>query len=52
VLIDEIREEYPRIVMFQAWEWHWAIPRNDNAAELMADPWIITRDELPDWNSR
>jgi mannan endo-1,4-beta-mannosidase len=50
VLIDEIREEYPRIVMFQAWEWHWAIPENDNADELMADPWIITRDELPDWN--
>jgi len=48
-LIRDIRNHYPQIVMFQAWEWHWAIPENDNAVGLMDDSWIITRNEFPEW---
>lgn len=49
-LIRTIREQYPRIVMFQAWEWHWQIPKHDNATGLMHDSWTIDRDELPTWS--
>ncbi|NDJ36795.1 MAG: hypothetical protein GYB64_19245 [Chloroflexi bacterium] len=48
-LIRDIRNLYPRIVMFQAWEWHWAIGEHANASGLMNDPWIVTLDEMPNW---
>lgn len=49
-LIHTIRERYPRIVLFQAWEWHWQIPENPGADGLMNDPWIVDREELPLWS--
>ncbi|MBE2269597.1 MAG: SH3 domain-containing protein [Anaerolinea sp.] len=46
-LIRDIRDLYPEVVLFQAWEYVWQIGWHDNAAGLMTDPWVITRDELP-----
>lgn len=47
-LIRDIKNLYPRIVLFQAWEYVWQIGEHANAAGLMNDDWVITRDEL-DW---
>lgn len=46
-LIRDIRDLYPEVVLFQAWEYVWQIGRHANAAGLMRDPWVITRGELP-----
>jgi mannan endo-1,4-beta-mannosidase len=46
-LIAAIRDRYPRTVFFQAWAWDWSLSRNRNAPALLADPWMIGRDELP-----
>ena len=48
-LIRDIRELYPEVVLFQAWEYVWQIGRHANAAGLMRDPWVITRGELPNF---
>lgn len=50
-LIQTIRTKYPRIVLFQAWEWHWAIPEHNNANGLMNDSWVVDRSELPRWSN-
>lgn len=46
-LIRDIRNLYPQIVLFQAWEYVWQIGDHTNAAGLLSDPWVVTRDELP-----
>ena len=49
-LIRDIRARYPKIVLFQAWEWVWQIGNHSNAEGLLNDPWVITRGELPNWS--
>jgi mannan endo-1,4-beta-mannosidase len=46
-LARDIRAKYPKIVMFQAWEWIWRIGAHENASGLMNDPWVISLDEVP-----
>jgi mannan endo-1,4-beta-mannosidase len=48
-LIRDIRERYPMTVLFQAWEWHWALGEHLNADRLLNDSWVLTRDELPNF---
>ena len=47
-VIRVIKERYPKIVLFQSWSLEWAMIRNQNAAALLADPWVLNRDDL-DW---
>jgi mannan endo-1,4-beta-mannosidase len=52
--INAIRDHYPQTVYFLYWH-SWsgasvAIVDNQNAAALLDDPWVITRDEV-DWKS-
>ena len=54
-IINAIRDRYPKTTYFLSWH-SWtdnkvAIVDNQNAKALLDDPWVITRDELPDWNS-
>jgi mannan endo-1,4-beta-mannosidase len=50
-LIRDVKALYPRTVLFQASEYVWQLGRDQyrNLPQLMNDPWVITRDELPDW---
>ena|GEM_PF-1238425 len=48
-LIRDIKAYYPRIVLFQSWEYVWQMGEHANAAGLMNDPWVVTRDELPNF---
>ncbi len=50
VLINEIRAKYPMISFFMNWHCPWSIYCQDNAAALLNDSWVITRDEL-DWKN-
>ena len=49
-LIRDIRNLYPEVVLVQAWEYVWqlAYPRYQGLSDLVEDPWIITREELPE----
>ncbi|MBN2441693.1 MAG: carbohydrate binding domain-containing protein [Spirochaetales bacterium] len=51
IIINQIRENYPETRWFMNWhDWSTnnlhAIVSNQNAAALMDDPWVITRDEV------
>lgn len=53
-VINRIRDDYPLTAFFQLWH-SWsdnavAIMDNRNAAALLNDPWVVTRDEV-DWRS-
>jgi mannan endo-1,4-beta-mannosidase len=50
-LIRDIKARYPKIVMFQAWEWIWRLGAHDKVSDLLNDPWVVTRDELPVWKN-
>ncbi|HYD42417.1 MAG TPA: glycosyl hydrolase [Anaeromyxobacter sp.] len=54
--LQAIRERYPEAAYFVAWhDWDWgdgttahmSLTANEHAAELLADPGVITADELP-----
>jgi mannan endo-1,4-beta-mannosidase len=50
-LIRDIKASYPRIVMFQAWEYVWQLGRDTyrGLPELMNDSWVLARHELPNF---
>jgi beta-mannanase len=50
-LIRDIKARYPRMVLFQAWEYVWQLGRDQfrGLPELMNDPWVIARHELPNF---
>jgi mannan endo-1,4-beta-mannosidase len=50
-LIRDIRNNYPKIVFFQAWEWIWQIGYHANVSGLMNDPWAVSLDDLPNFKS-
>ena len=54
ILINTIKSRYPKTTYFLTWH-SWtdnavAIVDNRNAAPLLNDPWVITRDELDWWS--
>ena len=49
-VIEAVRSRYPKIFLFQSWSLEWAMIRNQNAKDLMNDPWVLNRDELH-WES-
>jgi len=48
-LLNTIKTNYPKTVFFQVWEDKNALSWHANAAGLMSDPWVVTRNELPSW---
>lgn len=45
-LINKIRERYPRTVAFQCWNSNWSMVEQQNARQLLEDPWVITAEDL------
>jgi mannan endo-1,4-beta-mannosidase len=54
-IIERIKNDYPRIAFWVTWhsypEQSWSMVSNLNADILLADPFVINRDDLP-WNTR
>ena len=42
-----VRKNFPRAAFFQAWSSRWGLGRNENTKELLNDPWLINREDLP-----
>lgn len=45
-IIDDIRANLPKTVYFNNWNDVWALTNMNNVSQLLADPWVITRDEV------
>jgi len=52
-IIERIKNDYPRIAFWESWNSYpgssWSMISNLNADILLADPFVINRDDLP-WN--
>jgi mannan endo-1,4-beta-mannosidase len=42
-----VRKNFPRAAFFQAWSSRWGLGRNENTKQLLDDPWLINREDLP-----
>jgi len=55
LIIERIKNDYPRIAFWVTWhsypEESWSMVSNLNADILLADPFVINRDDLP-WNTK
>jgi mannan endo-1,4-beta-mannosidase len=45
--INGIRQHFPETVFFMSWNAKWSLATNQFTRELLADPLIMNRDELP-----
>jgi mannan endo-1,4-beta-mannosidase len=45
-IIEDIRNNLPKTLYFNVWNDVWALTNMNNVTELLADPWVITRDEV------
>jgi len=46
-MIDGFKKDFPRTTFFMSWNGNWSLATNQFTKELMADPWVVDRDELP-----
>ena len=42
-----VQKNFPRAAFFQAWGSKWGLGRNENTKQLLDDPWLINREDLP-----
>ena len=45
--LEGVKKDFPKAVFFMSWDAKWSLARNNNVKELLADPWIINRADLP-----
>lgn len=42
-----VQKHFPRTCFFLAWHWNWGLGRNQNTRQLLEQPWLINREDLP-----
>ncbi len=45
--LQGVQQYFPRTVFFMSWNDKWSLARNTNTTELLNEPWIINREDLP-----
>ena len=45
--LEGVQKDFPKAVFFMSWDWKWSLAKNKNVQELLADPWIVNRGDLP-----
>ena len=45
--LDGVRTNFPRTVFFMCWNGKWSLGQNTNVTEMLNDPLIINREDLP-----
>lgn len=45
--VKGVKTHFPKACFFLAWHAKWAIGKNQNAKELLEDPWVVNREDLP-----
>ncbi len=46
-LIAGFKKDFPRVTFFMSWNSNWSLATNQFTRELMADEWVVDREELP-----
>jgi len=46
--IQGVEKNFPRTVFFMSWNENWSLARNTNVTELLAHPWFVNREDLPE----
>ena len=46
--LDGVRQNFPRTVFFMSWNAKWSLASNTNTTELLNDPLIVNREDLPE----
>ena len=42
-----LQKNFPRAAFFQAWNGRWGLGSNENTRQLLDDPWLVNREDLP-----
>ena len=42
-----VQKNFPRTAFFQAWNSRWGLGSNENTKQLLDDPWLVNREDLP-----
>ena len=42
-----VKEQFPRTVFFMSWNDNWSLDSNTHVKEMLSDPWIVNRENLP-----
>ena len=45
--LNGVKEHFPKAVFFLSWHDNWGLMKNKNTKELLDNPWIVNRDNLP-----
>jgi mannan endo-1,4-beta-mannosidase len=45
--LEGVKKDFPKAVFFMCWDGKWSLARNNNVQELLTDPWVVNRDDLP-----
>ena len=45
--LEGVKQDFPKAVFFMCWDARWSLARNNNVKELLADPWLVNRGDLP-----
>jgi len=47
--LEGVKKEFPDTVFFMCWNWKWSLGSNTNVKQMLEDPWIVNREDLPDF---
>ncbi len=47
--LNGVKDHFPQTAWFMAWDGNWALSTNQNVTELLHDPWVVNRSDLPKW---
>jgi len=42
-----VKTDFPRTVFFMSWNAKWSLASNTNVTEMLNDPWLVNREDLP-----
>ena len=45
--LEGVKANFPRTVFFMSWNAKWSLASNTNVTEMLNDPWIVNREDLP-----
>ena len=46
-MVNSLKTSMPKTSYWLSWAWWWSMPSSTGVSQLLADPWVVTRDELP-----
>jgi len=46
-MVNSLKTSMPLTSYWLSWAWWWSMPNSTGVSQLLSDPWVITRDEIP-----